>query len=155
MLSTCNAKLGLFTMMAIGSVIFWMGVACTFFGENFGIIEATTFMLVIGLSSHQCVHITMMYSNSIYSDRESKAKYALDHMFRTSIGSAIALVLSTLVMLSRETKPLNNFGYLVVVCSIMSLLVSTVFLTSFLSALGPEGDEGKLNCKKCCKSKKS
>jgi hypothetical protein len=136
---TRNPIIALATWFSIVVIVgILLGFMILVFQWEFGVIEAISVTVFVGLSVDYCLHISNSFNESAAVTTYLRARSALTQTGVSITGAAITTIGASFFLLFCDIKIFQQFGQV----SMMSLLVASVIAIFFLPALlilvGPE-----------------
>ena len=157
---TQNIVISLFSILSIAGVI---GSVFTFIfvmGWEFGFIESSSLVAMIGFSVDYVVHLANHYVESPHLSRYNKTQEALREIGISVVSGAITTAGSALFLLFAQISVFKKFSAILIMTIVFSILYSLCFFTALCHIMGPEGHTGDLDHHiykpikdKCCLNK--
>lgn len=128
------AAMALFSMVAIISAVIAILV---YLGVKFGIVEAISLTILVGISVDFSLHLAEAFTRSHFTTRGLRGVDAVSRVGYPIFSAALTTMSAVLPMLSCEIQILVRFGQIIPLCIIMSLAYGLHFFAPMLMALGP------------------
>jgi PERQ amino acid-rich with GYF domain-containing protein len=124
------------------------------FGWTLGIIEAVSLSILVGNSLDYCIHLTEGYVATDTrhlaflhkfkfthgaSPRVQRVMSAISFIGVSILSSALTTFLATIPLLATQIRLLTRFGQILILDTVVAILYTLFFCSTFLSLFGPVG----------------
>ncbi|KAJ5077047.1 hypothetical protein M0811_00367 [Anaeramoeba ignava] len=138
MISTDNIITSFFSLFSIlGIVLCVIGVIVAI-GWELGIIESVTLTIIVGVSIDYVVHFAHAYTHRNLPTRYLKVRYAMTDLGISVFSAAVTTLGAAFVLFFTIILFFRNFGIILWLVILFSVLWSFVFFFSILTLIGPE-----------------
>jgi hypothetical protein len=135
---TRNPVIALATWLSIVLIVgILLGFMVLVFEWEFGVIEAISVTVFVGLSVDYCLHIANSFNESGAATTYLRVRSGLTQTGVSVVGAAITTIGSSFFLLFCDIKLFQQFGQVSMMSLLVASLVSTIFLPALLILVGP------------------
>merc|ERR1711916_100842 len=149
---THNLIISGFAILTIACIINSILGFITMNGRKFGLIEAVSVTVMIGISVDYVLHLGVAHTESKSDTRKGRIRFCLTSLGMSVFSGAVTTFLAILPMFSAELLLLVRFAEIFIFAIVMSFYFSHFLFVPLLSVMGPitrtQGDYF-LSIKKC------
>jgi len=133
-----NAAVAAYTMFVnVCTVVCLAGVLFGILGWEFGTVEAVGLIVAVGLSLDYSLHLSEAYLQAVGSSQYERVQDALRKTGSSLVGAAGTSMVSCPPMLLCSIQVFAQFGSVIIISMLLSLIFSLVFFAAMLFIIGP------------------
>eukprot|EP00095_Tigriopus_kingsejongensis_P008223 maker-scaffold604_size126151-snap-gene-0.35 protein:Tk08223 transcript:maker-scaffold604_size126151-snap-gene-0.35-mRNA-1 annotation:"conserved hypothetical protein" len=134
---TFNLFLSIISVITVCAVIFVSIAILVLLGWKLNILESVAITLAIGLSVDFTLHYSIMYRQSIDSDKELNVIYSVTNMAAPITMAGLTTLLAGLCLIPSRVLAYIQIGTFIVIVMTVSWVYSTFFFQAILRVFGP------------------
>lgn len=136
---TRNPVIAIVTWLSIVVIIgILLGFMILVFSWEFGVIEAISVTVFVGLSVDYCLHMANSFNESVAATTYLRVRSALTQTGVSITGAAITTIGSSFFLLFCDIKIFVQFGQVSMMSLLVALLIAVLFLPAVLILVGPK-----------------
>ena len=137
-LATCNLLVSFIATGCITSIVFILVGLMQMKDWELGVAEATSIVVLIGLSVDYVVHLAAEYIVSPKQSRKQKMAQAYHHMGLSIFSGCVTTMGAGSFMMLGELSLNRKFGYTITTTMAISFFISMVYFGALMHIVGPE-----------------